>query len=107
VCQGCQKGREEWGIFLYGISVGYRHDFNGLNDLNAVRAYELGSMKLFTTFVGKVLPLSGRRIHTFTAKTPRTQRALGHRLTQIYTDLTAHPDNRGTRDAENEEEAIA
>ena len=40
-------------------------------------------MKLFTIFVGKVLPLSGRRIHTFAAKTPRTQRSLEHRLTQI------------------------
>jgi hypothetical protein len=65
--------------------------------------------------VGNYLPLLWEKlfqkvenIYThFTAKTPRTQRALGHRLTQIYTDLTARPDNRGTRDAKNTKEAIA
>ena len=32
--------------------------------MNDARPYEIGSVKLLTTFVGKVFPLSGRRIHT-------------------------------------------
>jgi hypothetical protein len=31
-------------------------------------------MKFFTTFVGKVFPLSGRKVHTFTTEAQRTQR---------------------------------
>jgi len=44
--------------------VGYTDDLNGLNELNVERLPSGESMKFFTTFVGKVFPLSGREIHT-------------------------------------------
>jgi hypothetical protein len=88
VCQRRQKDGTKEKIFSNGISVGYTDDLNGLNGFDVERLPLGGSMKFLTTFVGRVFPLSGRKIRTFTAKTPRTQRAFGHGITQIHTDRT-------------------
>jgi len=45
------------------ISVIYKCALNGLIDFNVERFCEAGSVKFLTTFVGRVLPLSGKRVH--------------------------------------------
>jgi len=65
VCQEGGKGEREDKIFSNGISVGYKYDLNSLNDLNVARVPWGRSMKFLTTFLGKVLPLSGKHLHTF------------------------------------------
>ena len=44
--------------------MGYLDNFDDLNDLNLERIPLGGSMKFLATFMGKVLPLSGKKIHT-------------------------------------------
>ena len=44
--------------------MSYKCALNGLIDFNVERFCEAGSVKLVTTFVGRVLPLSGKGIHT-------------------------------------------
>jgi hypothetical protein len=60
--------------FSYGISVGYLDNFDDLNDLNLERIPLGGSMKFLTTFVGRVLPLSRKEIHSFTTVAQRPRR---------------------------------
>ena len=76
MCQSRRKGSGEITIFSYGISVGYLDNFDDLSDLNVERIPLGGSMKLLTTFVGRVLPLSGRKIHGFPTESWRAQRRL-------------------------------
>jgi hypothetical protein len=61
--------------FLYGISAGYRHDFNELKDFNVARCSAGLCMKLFTTLVGNVFHESEKIYTHFTARSLRSMAA--------------------------------
>jgi len=87
VCHRVGGGRGKWDIFSKGISGGYGHFFyrlNGLNGLNVERPCEAGSVKFLTTFVGRVLPLSGTQLHTFHRRDAKVAKRIGHGLRGLH-----------------------
>jgi hypothetical protein len=93
VCQEAQKESRESKIFYNEISVSYEYGLSGLNESSFGQPLFGRSVKLLTTFLGKIFPLCGRKVHTFTTEAPAVDRVLRTMVEQAeYAEKTFRQD---------------